>query len=83
MPTHTPTISVEPTLFIIITNADVWIFGSPDVESNRIEVLPLDTVVTVTGTYYDGTWSTVEWGPLGEGRPGQGWVPSQWISETQ
>lgn len=81
--TAIPTISIEPTTFIIITNADVWVFGAPDIDSNRIEILPFGTVVTVTGTYDDDAWSTVEWESLAEGRPGQGWVPSQWISEAQ
>ncbi len=78
-PTSTATTSPSPTItdvpFTVVTNRVVWAFSSPDLTSERIAPLDINTPVTVILS--DDPWLQVEWqSPTG---PQQGWLAVRWV----
>ncbi|CAG0962633.1 hypothetical protein ANAEL_00721 [Anaerolineales bacterium] len=85
-PTSTPTSTPTPTStamaiftatpYKAMINGNVWIRRSPDVWASRVEILFVNTPVTVLSLY--DTWIEVEWTD-GQGYH-RGWVPSRWVT---
>jgi hypothetical protein len=75
-PTATYTSTPTPTPYKAIAIGHVWFRNHPEVRSSRIEVLFMNTPVTVLSVY--GSWLEVEW--TDDKGYHRGWVPARWVT---
>ncbi len=75
-PTATHTFTPTPTPYKAIAIGHVWFRNHPEARSSRIEVLFMNTPVTVLSVY--GSWLEVEW--TDDQGYHRGWVPARWVT---
>ncbi len=75
-PTATYTPTPTPTPYKAIAVGHVWFRNQPEARSSRIEVLFMNTPITVLSVY--DRWLEVEW--TDDNGYHRGWVPARWVA---